>query len=648
MAFDPDKYLASKKAAPAPGGGFDPDAYLTNKGISLETGPSPVVKTISKFARPALEMGGGILGGITGAGTTGVTVAGIPAGAAVGGALGLAGGKAAADLLDRSLGVKPHLQNMTEVAKETVGNLAYGAAGELTGQAVGKVAGSLAKTASPVVKDLANKAKKFAVDMTPAELTKSKPWAMLESALEKIPFSSGIIQRFRVKQAAQLEDAAQGLIENIATVESRDATGTAAQKAIDAKYSKRLAVRDKLFDRMTSKVKPGAIVGSENLNKVADDFLNKEFQLPAEAQNSQLSSFLKSMTNIRQEGLSFQGAKTLRERLGALAKENIDKPSGRVYLGLKRALQSDIDEFAEQSGGDIAQAWKKANSFHGAIKQLADDPNIRSVLEKAQPEKIVDAVISSRSTTQMRLLRKAMPEGAYQKFQGALVDRMFEIPKNQNIPASQALLRNMNQYGDDFLEAALTKPKLERLKEFAEVVEAAKGAEKLAGNPSGTAQNLITWSYIAGLGRFTVTNPGSATVAVIAPPVLAKMYLSDAGKRLITEGLKISPESSRATGIASALIAMSNKESHRSDKKTTGFEFKLPKGNLAAEPLPSLRMAPPSKVSSDIQSYKKGLESYVQGDLKGAESSFKQALKINPSLKEAQRGLERIKVKRGE
>lgn len=79
----------------------------------------------SDIARPLLEVGGAVGGSILGGGPE--TPVGIASGA-----LGYAGGKSAADLLSRSLGVKPSLQNLSEAIQETGSNLKSGAELEAT------------------------------------------------------------------------------------------------------------------------------------------------------------------------------------------------------------------------------------------------------------------------------------------------------------------------------------------------------------------------------------------------------------------------------------------------------------------------------------------------------------------------------------
>jgi hypothetical protein len=98
---------------------------------SLEQPKQPesnIRETISKIARPTLEIGGGIVGASIAAPTT-------PIGQAAAGALGMAGGKAAADLLDRIIGVKEPLPDMKSAVKEAGADVQRGMLLELTSRA---------------------------------------------------------------------------------------------------------------------------------------------------------------------------------------------------------------------------------------------------------------------------------------------------------------------------------------------------------------------------------------------------------------------------------------------------------------------------------------------------------------------------------
>jgi hypothetical protein len=96
-----------------------------------------IKRILSGVYHPVLEAGGAIGGGLLGAGAASATVLGVPVGATVGGALGLAGGKSAADAIDRTIGLQEPIDTVAKAVKQTGADLKYGAIGEATGAALG-------------------------------------------------------------------------------------------------------------------------------------------------------------------------------------------------------------------------------------------------------------------------------------------------------------------------------------------------------------------------------------------------------------------------------------------------------------------------------------------------------------------------------
>lgn len=120
----------------------------------------PWKRTVSNFARPALEGAGAALGGIVGAGAGLATGPGAPVASPTlglaGGTLGYAMGKRGADILDETFGIR-HPLNLRDTAVETVNDLATGAAYEMGGPILGVAAGSAGRGAVRGAKALKEK-----------------------------------------------------------------------------------------------------------------------------------------------------------------------------------------------------------------------------------------------------------------------------------------------------------------------------------------------------------------------------------------------------------------------------------------------------------------------------------------------------------
>ena len=154
MAFDPDKYLASKSES----SGFDPDAYLAKPAAKAAEVPGsriakpkwateyPRLYEAAKGARevvgPTAEMLGSVAGGTLGAAAGTVaspTVVVNPVtGAVAGSALGYGIVKGALDMADELLGLKAAPKTAGEALSRGAENLATGAMYEMGGQVAGK------------------------------------------------------------------------------------------------------------------------------------------------------------------------------------------------------------------------------------------------------------------------------------------------------------------------------------------------------------------------------------------------------------------------------------------------------------------------------------------------------------------------------
>lgn len=781
---------------------------------------TPLKNAISKAARPALEMGG-MMGGAALASPGIVTTA-------AGGALGYAAGHEAANLLDTKMGLRKPIETVEEAAMSTGKSIQEGAALETLGAGTGAALKAGVPALSQGAADLAERAGVAGFKLSPAQLMKSKPLALLEGILAKVPLAAGVMKKFTGEQSAAIEGATQKLMDTLGSVETKDEMGKIIQKGLESKNYARLKVRDKLFDRLTKVVENAsnktpeiptgsihverygtadskgiffnpvgkgvpeygpnkfeAIItpkktytygdqedavkelfkpkiadammarftkiseeqspkegfafldriinrrlqvngydsihytgkgmeGIDNLSgeqwvvldpkiltkapkstipevkmtntgKRAQELLSNENQLLPGLQDEGLRKFLFNLSD-NNASMTFQGAKLQRERLNALIGPVADTPEKQVYKKLKVALDQDIADFAALVGGKVEKAFVKANAFHGAVKQLAEDPNIQKLVN-ANPAAVVDAAFKKNTgATEMMLLRKALPENVYQKFQSAVVNKLFEGPAtNAGIEGlgshAQNLVKNLKRYGEEPIEAALPAGSVSRLKEFADLISKINpNADIAAGNPSGTGSSIFTWVTAGGQGHFiinAVRNPSLATAtaagtALLTPPIMAKIYLSDLGRKLITEGFRLNPASAEAAAVGAKVLALARMEYLRgtSGPRVAPIEMKPKKGpseteqnisrrgqfidtimtpavpSAEASQMPRNGVAFSPNMPNDLKIYNEALTSYLNRDFSTARSLANKALKANPKRIEARRLIERLDVSR--
>lgn len=352
----------------------------------------------------------------------------------------------------------------------------------------------------------------------------------------------------------------------------------------------------------------------------------------------------------------------------------VSSQKGGTYKQLRSAIDEDIRNFAEQTGGDPWETYSLANKIYSEGKQIFNKAEILKAM-KSNPEKVVDVLIQPNSPTSIQFARKSLGNDFFDnqlkpKLTSRLIDKstvngvfdpktfgkelenygetlnsvyppqelaylrdaattglrikeapladkyfvslvkalenkpqaivkMIIQPKNvKTIQKAKAVLspetwqdveRNflsdimtvnkpiagqadefispakfetgLFKYSDETLKAALSPDNYRAVKELGLLSKYAQGAERMAGNPSGTAQNVIAWSQGAMIWHNPITGIGMA----LSPPVFAQVYFSKFGRRLFVEGFKTPAGTPKGVEIATKLTALINR-ANKQDK----------------------------------------------------------------------------------
>lgn len=509
----------------------------------------------SKFYTPALSVGGAIGAGALATAPSTALGPFAPLGIAAAGAGGYAAGKGLARRIDEFLGIAKRPEGLKEGLGQTGGDLAEGVKQELTGGAVSGGIGLLRTAGKPALAQITQNAARRGVELSPADITGSKPLSQIESALAKNPFTSGTIQEFRNKQAAQMANATADTISVLGTNKSPTAVGQAIQEGIASKSGTRFVGSEKLYKRLDEIVPQDSIIPTTRLSEKAQELLLKESQISKGVQNTKVLSTLTDLTKYREQGLSWQGTKNLRQRLNELIGDQGRGLSGNtetgIYRQLKKALDSDIAEFSESSGGKVQKLYEISNTFYSKQKTLFQKNKDIQAITKRNPADVIDFILKPDHETEAQILEKAIPSKTWETVKDGTVNRLFETSARGDTP-DQALIRNLRRFGEGTVEKIIGKEKLGKLKDFASIAQRVGMAEKMAGNPSGTAQNVLTGTAVG----YIITHPIKGTVLAVTAPTLAKIYMSPFTRQAITEGFKTPVAAKQAADIAARLTTI--------------------------------------------------------------------------------------------
>lgn len=229
---------------------------------------------------------------------------------------------------------------------------------------------------------------------------------------------------------------------------------------------------------------------------------------------------------------------------------------GKAEEGLT-GLRAKLDQYGKQTleeiynPQEIKQLYDLANKSK-LMKQLpVGNPFFRELV-KSNPTQVSPSILADASTTSktLRMFPSIKPS-----LRQSFIDGLHP---NADTPFPTTLLKRLNSYPKEVQRQLFSPEELADIHQLARIVERTRGAAKLAENPSGTAQNLVTFTSAGALIKHPLSNAPQA----LGVSALAKMYLSNIGRKLLLEGAMTPVNTQKAAelGVKIGSILGMNKE----------------------------------------------------------------------------------------
>ena len=181
-----------------------------------------------------------------------------------------------------------------------------------------------------------------------------------------------------------------------------------------------------------------------------------------------------------------------------------------------------------------------------------DTPAIQKIA-KSQPEAVALMLLKPGANLDISKVQAALssPEGRqiWKKVQERSVQKTMEdvLKLNNDVFSPEAFLTAIDKNREP-LERMLGRSQLAEIESMSRVAKMMTDPNRMAGNPSGTAQLLIT-AGAGAAGTFALFNPATAAKVLIPSWVAAKMLTSPLGRRYLTKGF-----STKAADNVAALV----------------------------------------------------------------------------------------------
>jgi hypothetical protein len=234
--------------------------------------------------------------------------------------------------------------------------------------------------------------------------------------------------------------------------------------------------------------------------------------------------------------------------------------AARKLQVVKSAMDKELETFANKSGGSVKQAFDVANRYYQEGAQVFHDPKIKRIIE-SNPESVYGLLVKPNAVTDINTLRKALGEENFKPVQRAFMEKVLATD-GVDVFSPAKFSTSAGKFEPETLNAVFGAQKVKEIQDFWTLAQRITQVEKRVGNPSGTAQNIITPAYWSGTAALMLHNPVAGGTMLLSPPALAKLYTSPLGMKFLTEAVQTASNSPRAVFLANRITGiLSSKDS---------------------------------------------------------------------------------------
>lgn len=276
---------------------------------------------------------------------------------------------------------------------------------------------------------------------------------------------------------------------------------------------------------------------------------------------------------------------TLRKAMGEQAFNETVKPAitnkllGKSDIFDPKELAASLEKYGDEvigkiyAPGEIAflKDIAKGGGFNLNEVIPAGMKSLVNEISKRSPETVADVVLTAwdktpntpRLVENILKIRTMVDKETFEGIKAEFASRLFQENPITKYIQPERLSRHIQKL-EPALKLLYSPEQVSWLNKVAETGRLMAMAEKSAANSSGTAMNVVTWGTFGAILNSPIQGIGTG---VIAPKFMANIYLSDAGRRYFTEGLKTPLGTKRGTEIATKLAEIAGMDLYESENK---------------------------------------------------------------------------------
>ena len=194
------------------------------------------------------------------------------------------------------------------------------------------------------------------------------------------------------------------------------------------------------------------------------------------------------------------------------------------------------------------------------------------------PEEVVERVVNGDAAI-AKAVRRVVGTTRFNEYRRIVWERIIgepppvtALPGVQPTPTAARMVKTLRSYDESFLKEMFTQDELAHFEKIDDAKALMESQKRLMENAPQTAAAILAPAAGAGAGAMLYTNPVTGVATVLTAGALARLYVSEAGRKLFIRGLD--PKFARDAHIAAqlgALIARQSVEAFNEDRQKQGL-----------------------------------------------------------------------------
>lgn len=404
------------------------------------------------------------------------------------------------------------------------GGLTAGAL-DLTAGAAGTAYNALANKLTPRAEEVLALGKRFDVPVYAPDAAASPTMNKIATLSEEVPLLG--MARPRMDQAAAAQKAAQSLKDRLTP--QVDDVGREIQGSLSRRTEALQKAARTRYDQVAKVADPLGAVPLANMRTTAQKLLEdaKKDIDPNPALISRLENFVNAQNG------NFSQTRMFRSNLGDSIRQletSMDLKAARPLQAIKGALEKDMNDFAQRSGGDVATKWREADRFFREKVVPQRESDIVKAARNRNPDEVFKAFVKAGTKDRAQRLYTALDAPGRDAVKAGILQQALDKATSEGAkgvafsPAKfSADLEKLQGSVGVFFKGADKR----EIDGFVKLMRHIERAGQVAENPP-TGNRVILPLFMG-----ETLAPGTSFAAAGTSGLSRLLFTTDAGKRLL-------------------------------------------------------------------------------------------------------------------